>query len=130
MIEFFKWIWIKIKQIIAMAFNVDFDRINITIVEGDTWSQTFSVKRNNVLYDMTGMQLDLSVLDEDDVEILSLSSAGASPAITITGTAFTIYELAAFSSEGKYYYDIQLTDAGKVSTICRGTITVIKEYTD
>jgi len=130
MINFLKWIWIKIKQIIAMAFNVDFDRINITIVEGDTWSQTFSVKRNNVLYDMTGMQLDIEVKDEDDVSVLTLSSAGASPAITITGTAFTIYELAAFTAEGKYYYDVQLTDGTKVSTICRGYVNVIKEYTD
>jgi len=130
MIEFFQWIWTKIKQIIAMAFNVDFDKINIIVVEGDTWSQTFSVKRNNVLYDMTGMQLDLEVKDEDDVTVLALSSAGVSPALTITGTAFTIYQEAAFDTVGKYYYDLQLTNAGKVSTICRGYITVLKEYTD
>ena len=113
-----------------MAFNVDFDKINIIVVEGDTWSQTFSVKRNNVLYDMTGMQLDLEVKDEDDVTVLALSSAGVNPALTITGTAFTIYQLAAFDTVGKYYYDLQLTNAGKVSTICRGYITVLKEYTD
>lgn len=113
-----------------MAFNVDFDKINITIVQGDTWSQTFSVKRNNVLYDMTGMQLDLEVKDEDGVSVLSLSSAGISPALTIVGTAFTIYQLAAFDTVGKYYYDLQLTNSGKVSTICRGYIKVIQEYTD
>jgi hypothetical protein len=125
-----QWIWIKIKQILAMAFNVDFDKINIIIVQGDTWSQTFSVKRNNVLYDMTGMQLDLEVKDEDGVSVLSLSSAGVSPALTIVGTAFTIYQLAAFDTVGKYYYDLQLTNSGKVSTICRGYIKVIQEYTD
>lgn len=113
-----------------MAFNVDFDRINITIVQGDTWSQTFSVKRNNVLYDLTGQAIDIRVKDEDDVSVLSLSSAGLTPAITIVGASFTIYRLAAFDTVGKYYYDVQLTDTGKVSTICRGTITVIKEYTD
>jgi hypothetical protein len=31
---------------------------------------------------------------------------------------------------GKYYYDLQLTNSGKVSTICRGYIKVIQEYTD
>ncbi len=113
-----------------MAYNVDFDRINIIIVEGDTWSQTYSVKRNNVLYDLTGQQLDLEVKDEDDVTVLTLSSAGLAPALTITGTAFTIYQDAAFDTVGKYYYDLQLTNAGKVSTICRGYITVLKEYTD
>jgi len=130
MIEFFLWIWTKIKQIIAMAFNVDFDKINIILVQNDTWSQTYSVKRNNVLYDLTGQQLDLEVKDEDDVTVLTLSSAGLAPALTITGTAFTIYQLAAFDTVGKYYYDLQLTNAGKVSTICRGYITVLKEYTD
>jgi hypothetical protein len=113
-----------------MAFNVDFDKINITVIQGDTWSQTYSVKRNNVLYDMTGMQLDLEVKDEDDVTVFALSSAGGSPALTITGTAFTIFQLAAFDTVGKYYYDLQLTNATKVSTICRGYITVLKEYTD
>ena len=113
-----------------MAFNVDFDKINIVLVQNDTWSQTYSVKRNNVLYDMTGMQLDIEVKDENDVTVLALSSAGVSPALTIVGTAFTIYQDAAFDTVGKYYYDVQLTNAGKVSTICRGYITVLKEYTD
>jgi hypothetical protein len=124
------WIWFKIKQLIAMAFNVDYDSINIKIVAGDTWSQSFTVKRNNVPYDMTGMQLDLEVKDEDDVSIMELSSAGTSPALTISTTSFSIYQLAAFDTVGKYYYDLQLTNSGKVSTICRGYITVIKEYTD
>lgn len=113
-----------------MAFNVDFDKINIKIVKGDTWSQTFSVKRNNVLYDLTGQAINIEVRDEDDVSVLSLSSTGPTPAITIAGTAFTIYRLAAFDTVGKYYYDVQLTNGTKVSTICRGSITVIQEYTD
>lgn len=113
-----------------MAFNVDFDKINIKIVEGDTWSQTFSVKRNDVAYDMTNAQLDIEVKDENDVSILSISSAGTSPAITISGASFTILKDAAFSAAGKYYYDVQLTEATKVSTICRGRITVVKEYAD
>ena len=113
-----------------MAFNVDYDSIHIKIVQGDTWSQSFTVKRNNVPYDMTGMQLDLEVKDENDVTILELSSAGLDPELTISTTSFSIYQLAAFDTVGKYYYDLQLTNAGKVSTICRGHITVIKEYTD
>jgi len=125
-----KWIWLKIKQLIAMVFNVDYDSINIKIIQGDTWSQTFSVKRNGVAYDMTGAQIDIEVKDEDDVSILSISTEGASPAITISGSSFTILEFAAFSAVGSYYYDVQLTEGSKVSTICRGRITVLKEYTD
>ena len=44
-----------------MAKNVDYDTINISIVEGDTWKQTYSVKKNNVLLDMTGMTLSIDV---------------------------------------------------------------------
>ena len=113
-----------------MAFNVDYDSVNVKIVQGDTWSQTFSVQRNRVAYDMSGAQLDIEVKDEDDVSILSISSAGASPAITISGASFTILKDAAFDAVGKYYYDVQLTEGTKVSTVCRGRITVIKEYTD
>ena len=113
-----------------MAFNVDYDTINVRIIQGDTWSQTFSVERNKVAYDMTGAQLDIEVKDEDDVSVLSISSAGTSPAITISGSSFTILQDAAFDTVGKYYYDVQLTEGTKVSTVCRGRITVIKEYTD
>lgn len=124
------WIWLKIKQLVAMAFNVDYDSVNIKIVQGDTWSQTFSVKRNGVAYDMSGSRIDIEVKDDDDSTILAISSGGTSPAITIVGTSFTILAVAAFDTAGKYYYDVQLTEGTKVSTICRGRITVIKEYTD
>ena len=114
-----------------MAKNVDYDRINIEIVEGDTWKQTYSVKKNNVLLDMTGMTIAIDVEDEDGVEVLNISTAGLLPAISIVTTSFTINKAAAFDTVGKYYYDIQLTDlSGIVSTICRGKIKVIKEYTD
>jgi hypothetical protein len=53
------------------------------------------------------------------------------PAISIVTTSFTINKADAISTVGKYYYDIQLTDlTGVVSTICRGYVKVIKEYTD
>lgn len=113
-----------------MAFNVDYDTVNVKIVQNDTWSQTFTVKRNNVAYDMSGAQLDIEVKDEDDVSVLAISSAGTSPAITISGSSFTILQNEAFDTVGKYYYDVQLTEGTKVSTVCRGAITVIKEYTD
>jgi len=114
-----------------MAKNVDYDTINISIVAGDTWKQTYSVKKNNVLLDMTGMILAIDVEDEDGVEVLNITTAGLLPAITISTTTFTINKAAAFSVVGKYYYDIQLTDlTAVVSTICRGKIKVIKEYTD
>jgi uncharacterized membrane protein len=114
-----------------MAKNVDYDRINIELVASDTWKQTYSVKKNSTLLDMTGMTLEITVVDEDDVEVLAISTAGMAPAISIVTTSFTINKADAISTVGKYYYDIQLTDlTGVVSTICRGYVKVIKEYTD
>jgi uncharacterized membrane protein YkgB len=114
-----------------MAKNVDYDRINLEIVQNDTWKQTYSVKKNSTLLDMTGMTLEITVVDEDDVEVLAISTAGMAPAISIVTTSFTINKADAISVVGKYYYDIQLTDlTGVVSTICRGYVKVIKEYTD
>jgi uncharacterized membrane protein len=114
-----------------MAKNVDYDRINLEIVQNDTWKQTFSVKKNSVLLDLTGMRLDIEVKDEDDVDVLVMSTVGLAPTIAIVTTSFTINQPAAFDTVGKYYYDIQLTDlTGVVSTICRGYVKVIKEYTD
>ena len=98
-----------------MAKNVDYDRINIEVVQNDTWHQTFSVKKNNVLLDMTGMILDIEVKDKDGVLILDISTAGLLPAITISTTTFTINKALAFTDYterlgDRYNYDIQLTD--------------------
>lgn len=112
-----------------MVKNVDYDRINIDIVEGDTLDKTFSVYYNNVLYDMTGMQLDLDVRDEDDVQVATLTSAGGSTSIIINTTTFTMYKENFLDTVGTYYYDLQLTNGTKLSTICRGRFRVTKEYT-
>ena len=113
-----------------MVKNVDYDKINISVVEGDTLDITWSVYYNNALYDMTGMQLDMEVKDEDDVLIATLTSSGASPDITIVTSSMRLYKENFIGVVGNYYYDIQLTNGTKVSTICRGRCKVIKEYTD
>lgn len=114
----------------VMVKNVDYDKINISIIEGDTLDKSWSVYYNNALYDMTGMQLDMEVKDEDDVLVATLTSAGASPSITITTSTMRLYKDNFIGTAGNYFYDIQLTNGTKVSTICRGKVKVIKEYTD
>jgi len=113
-----------------MEYIVDFDRKNILIVQNDTWAKTYSVKRNKVLFPMTGMQLDLEAKDEDGLTVLSISSTGVSPAITIMGSSFSVTKTLAFPTEGKYFFDLQLTNAGIVSTIWRGWVKVLAEYTN
>ena len=113
-----------------MAKNVDYDKINIDVIEGDTLDMTFSVLYNNAPYDMTGMRMDIEVKDEDDVLIATLSTADIPPSITIATYTFRMYKENFIGVVGRYFYDVQLTNGTKVSTICRGRLRVIKEYTD
>lgn len=112
-----------------MVKNVDYDRFNIELVAGDTLDKTFYVYFNNALYDMTGMQLDCDILDEDGVQVQTLTSAGGTPSITIVGSAFTMYLANCIATAGTYPADLQLTDGTKVSTIWRGNFKVIAQRT-
>ena len=113
-----------------MAKNVDYDTINIDVVQGDTLDMTFTVWYNNALYDMTGMRMDIEVKDDDDVVVATLTTEVPAPSITIAAYTFRMYMENFILTTGTYYYDIQLTNGTKVSTICRGKMRVIKEYTD
>lgn len=111
--------------------NVDYARVDVEVTSGDTWDQVFYVKRNGAAYDMSGMQLDIDVVDDDGVVVVSLSSAGISPTITINGAYYRIQLNDAFSVtvKTKYSYDVQLTDGTKVSTIGKGYVTAVPEIT-
>ena len=109
--------------------NVDYDRHNITIVKGDTLYITYGVELNDVAYDMSGMQLDMKIKDSSGTTILTLSSAGTSPAITISTTSFTI-DSTGFTTVGWYSYDLQLTTSGKEYTIAKGRFRSETEITD
>jgi len=113
-----------------MAKNVDYDTINIDVVQGDTLDMTFTVWYNNALYDMTGMRMDIEVKDEDDDVVATLTTEAPATSITIATSSFRMYMENFILTTGTYYYDIQLTNGTKISTICRGKMRVIKEYTD
>ena len=113
-----------------MYYNVRYARANITVVEGDTINMTFGVELNGEAYDMTGMQLDMQIRNETtDALVRSLSSAGASPELTISTTSFIIDTATAFTEEAVYDYDVQLTDGDDISTIMKGKLYVVKEIT-
>lgn len=101
---------------------------NIYITEGDTREMAYSAYLNGVLYDLTGMQLDMDILDcSSRLNYRSLSSAGVSPKITISTTSFYI-QFDAFTA-GKYTYDIQLTNGTDIMTILKGKIIVTNQIT-
>jgi hypothetical protein len=109
-------------------YNVEAEIKDLIVTVGDTVDISLSVYKNLVLYDMTGMQLDIDIVGPTGVILRSLSSAGGSPAITIATSSFNI-STTAFASIGKYSYDVQLTNGTAVSTIIKGNWIVQKQIT-
>lgn len=109
-------------------YNVQAEIEDIIVTAGDTIDMSFSVYKNDVLYNMTGMQLDIHILDSNGTSIKDLSSAGGSPAITISTTSFNI-STSAITTVGKYFYDVQLTSSGVVNTIRKGNFIIQKQIT-
>lgn len=111
-----------------MDYNVQYDETDIEIVRNDTIDLSYSVALNGVAYDMTGKQIDMKIKNDAGTTIKTLSSAGASPAITISTTTFRV-QTTAMTTAGIYRYDIQLTSGSTVMTIQRGNIFVVEDIT-
>jgi|WetSurMetagenome_2_1015567.scaffolds.fasta_scaffold00103_58 hypothetical protein len=113
----------------SKAFNIGSARIDISAIAGDTIDMSFSVAFNGVAYDMTGMQLDMKIVYElSGITERTLSSAGTSPALTISTSTFNILTTP-FINPGVYKYDLQLTNGTVVSTIGGGDIEILPQIT-
>ena len=110
------------------VYNVQWDNVPFIITKGDSIDRIFSVELNDVAYDMTGMQLDIKVVRPNGVTFRTWSSAGTSPAITISTSTYRIQDLA-ITEEGRFRYDVQLTNGTNIKTIQKGVINVTKEIT-
>jgi hypothetical protein len=112
-----------------MIYNVEAAKENIYFTQNDYIpGLQIGVFENDVPFDMTGMQLDMTVRNDLGTAVKTWSSAGTSPKITINTTTFSI-EDTGFSAIGVYKYDAQLTENGKPITFLRGRILVTEEYT-
>ena len=110
------------------TYNVEPAEDFIYVTLGDTINLSYSVDLNDVAYDMTGMRLDMIIRNKKKTAVKTLSSAGTSPAITISTTTFNI-STTAFAAGGTYDFDVQLTDGADVMTIMTGQIIVQKQIT-
>lgn len=117
-------------------YNVQAEIKDIVITAGDTVNISSNVYKYNLttqawdLYDMTGMQLDIDITDRKGNIIESYSSAGGTPEITISTSAFNIFSLVPFLNMGHYLFDIQLTNGSEILTIRKGWWIVLKQITD
>ena len=102
--------------------------VDIAITKGDVTPLKITVLEDGVAYDMTGMQIDIDIATKSGTVIRSLSSAGASPAITIATSELTILPTA-FTTMGTYRYDLQITDGTTIYTVMKGNWVVQNDIT-
>lgn len=109
-------------------YNVQAAEVDIVVVKGDTPDVSFSVDLNGDAYTLTGKQLDMKIKKFDGTVVKTLSSVGASPAITISSDTFNI-KTTAFTESGTFKYDMQVTLGTDIYTIMVGKIIIKEEQT-
>lgn len=112
-----------------IAYNVETAIVDLVFVKGDTINISFDIYVNDVLYNMTGMRLDIDVCKCNGEVVRSFTSSGVLPEIAILLSNFTIYSTSPFLKRGRYKYDVQLTNGLEVSTIMKGNLFINTDYT-
>ena len=112
----------------STIYNIQPAEIDIIVIKGDTFDNTFEIDLNDENYSITG-QLDMKIKKLDGTLVDILSSAGDSPAITIDDDQFNV-KRDAFSEVAIYKYDVQETSSGDTWTIQKGKIIIVEEQTD
>lgn len=110
-----------------IAYNVEAVKCDLVFTVNDTISMYFQVERNDVAYDMTGMQIDIHVRYNGTL-IREFSTAGLAPEVSILVDTFYI-DGVGFTKVGKFKYDVQVTDGTDVITIMKGNLYVQNEQT-
>ena len=119
----------------TLVYNIESAHIDIIFKQGDTINKSFDVYKWDdilqdwVLFDMTGMQLDIKFRRKDGLLVKNFSSAGIGAAITIIATAYNLYEIAGFSFADVLDYDVQCIDGTDIFTFQYGEAKVKKQIT-
>lgn len=111
------------------VYNVQPARVDIRVTRGDTLNVSFSVDLNGVAYSLTGKQLDMKVKKFDGTVVKTLSSGGASPAITFVSDVFNIIATP-FTEASTLKFDLQLTVGGFIYTIMKGLFIIDEDTTN
>jgi hypothetical protein len=106
---------------------------SISRYRGDTAADQFTITRDGTAVDITGCSFKLTVNSEKDpvdatTQLFTVDG-------TITGAAAGEVEFApdatqADQSPGRYYYDVQMTDAtGAIRTAAKGVYRILQDIT-
>lgn len=99
--------------------------VNLTAYHGDTWAQTFRLKHEDVPVNLTGATIAAwaQALTGSIVHlVVTLSNAAAGEfQVSIGPDGLPV---------GSYTYDVEVTQAGAVTTWIRGSLTVTADITN
>jgi hypothetical protein len=108
-------------------FNVEAYSMDIEFTQNDTIDLAFSVTKNKVAYDMTGMTVTMTVRN-CNVGKTIIKTLVSPNNITISTSSIHIVSTG-FAVKGKYEYDIQVTNGSNILTIAYGSLSVVEEET-
>ena len=100
-------------------------RVDLTPYGGDTWSQTFRLKRGATPVDLTGATVASWAISTRGT-VVHLVATIPNP----TGGEIQIAIGPDGLASGTYTYDVEVTLAGGVTTWIRGTLTVTTDVTN
>lgn len=119
----------------ATAIEIIPATIPITVTQGDTLVWTTTITENDVAVDLTVANTVVSVIIESTTSgtnLLSLSSTGVSPAISVNASGEATVTITAAQTGaiavGGYYYSLKWTKGttGAIRTLHAGSFTVTK----
>lgn len=113
-----------------MIKAVDYFVEDISYIKGDVTPVILNIFKNNVAYtDLESAdEVKIQIKDNHGTVVRTLSSTGDSPALTVSTSYLTILTTA-FTSHGRYRYDVQVTTGSYIETIGKGTWIIQTEVT-
>lgn len=99
-------------------------QVNLEAYRGDSWTQSFNLKRDGLPYNLTGSTVASWAAFDGSHTVLPVT------VIDAPGGRFSI-GLPSTMKAGKYQYDVEVTDSGGlVTTWIRGILDVQQDVTN
>ncbi len=109
------------------VYNVEPAEIDLEFIKGDSIDLSFSVKKNNSSFDMTGMDVKMQIRDTT-IDSALIKTLEIGNGITVSTDTILIAS-EGFVESGRYLYDLQVEVDSKIYTIMQGNLIVNQETT-
>lgn len=110
----------------TLSYNIESAKEDIIFKQNDTIDFSYLVYLNDVLFDMTGIQMDIMFKRKDGLLVKKLSTVTGE--IIITTSMYSCYTTG-FLDANVLDYEVQLTDGTQIMTIQEGSAYSRKEIT-